>query len=193
MYSSSSTTAASERSRRRPSLDSIVVDMDSSPRLLTESDPLLPVHNHDHLPPRPYHSIAPANFSSFSLVSISHPQPSRQQLLRLRQRINRKTDAILLPLLSVLYLFNGLDRGNVGNAQTQGFIEDIGCEPADLNLAISAFWVMFVACQPVSAAMGRRWGGRVWIVGIMVGAVLICDTDTICEVRESERERVRFE
>lgn len=34
--------------------------------------------------------------------------------------LNRKLDAALLPLLSLLYLFNGLDRANVGNAQTQG-------------------------------------------------------------------------
>lgn len=36
------------------------------------------------------------------------------------RRVNRKLDIALLPLLSLLYLFNGLDRGNVGNAQTQG-------------------------------------------------------------------------
>ncbi|CCC05073.1 hypothetical protein SMACR_07729 [Sordaria macrospora] len=170
MYSSS-TTAASERSRRS-SLDSTVVDF--SPYLDTESDPLLRLpkpfdhHDyHDYHPHGPYHSIATANPSSPSLVSISHPSQSQPLSLQLRQRINRKTDLLLLPLLSILYLFNGLDRGNVGNAQTQGFTADIGCEPADLNLAISAFWVMFVACQPVSAAFGRRWGGRVWIVGIM--------------------------
>jgi hypothetical protein len=38
----------------------------------------------------------------------------------LSRRINRKLDVALLPLLSLLYLFNGLDRSNVGNAQTQG-------------------------------------------------------------------------
>jgi hypothetical protein len=36
------------------------------------------------------------------------------------RRINLKMDLGLLPLLSLLYLSNGLDRGNVGNAQTQG-------------------------------------------------------------------------
>lgn len=35
-------------------------------------------------------------------------------------RISRKLDFGLLPLLSVLYLCNGLDRGNIGNAETQG-------------------------------------------------------------------------
>jgi hypothetical protein len=36
------------------------------------------------------------------------------------KRVNRKMDTALLPLLSLLYLFNGLDRSNVGNAETQG-------------------------------------------------------------------------
>ena len=41
--------------------------------------------------------------------------------IRARHRaVNRKIDIALLPFMSFLYLFNGLDRGNVGNAQTQG-------------------------------------------------------------------------
>ena len=36
--------------------------------------------------------------------------------------LNRKLDFVLLPSLSLLYLFNGLDRGNIGNATTQGWI-----------------------------------------------------------------------
>ena len=40
----------------------------------------------------------------------------------LNRAVNRKMDLFLLPFLSILYLFNGLDRGNVGNAQTQGTI-----------------------------------------------------------------------
>jgi hypothetical protein len=38
----------------------------------------------------------------------------------LSRSLNIKLDIFLLPFLSLLYLFNGLDRGNVGNAQTQG-------------------------------------------------------------------------
>lgn len=40
--------------------------------------------------------------------------------------LNQKLDVALLPLLSLLYLFNGLDRGNVGNAETQG-IKNFQC------------------------------------------------------------------
>lgn len=44
--------------------------------------------------------------------------------------LNRKLDVALLPLLSLLYLFNGLDRGNVGNAETQGMLT---CYVLDLS------------------------------------------------------------
>lgn len=40
----------------------------------------------------------------------------------LSRALNLKLDLFLLPFLSLLYLFNGLDRGNVGNAQTEGQI-----------------------------------------------------------------------
>jgi hypothetical protein len=36
------------------------------------------------------------------------------------RRLNRKMDIALLPFLSILYLFNGLYRSNIGNAETQG-------------------------------------------------------------------------
>lgn len=46
--------------------------------------------------------------------------PVSQEEKALSRALNRKLDIFLLPFLSLLYLFNGLDRGNVGNAETQG-------------------------------------------------------------------------
>ncbi|KIX94011.1 uncharacterized protein Z520_10348 [Fonsecaea multimorphosa CBS 102226] len=90
--------------------------------------------------------------------------------------LNRKFDIALLPFLSLLYLFNGLDRGNVGNAETQGFTTDIGAHPDDLNLAVSLFFITFVLFQPPSAAVGRYLGAKYWVPVIMVcwGVLTIC-------------------
>lgn len=49
------------------------------------------------------------------------PQTDAERALS--RAVNRKLDFFVLPFLSLLYLFNGLDRGNVGNAQTQGTSE----------------------------------------------------------------------
>ncbi len=50
--------------------------------------------------------------------------PVTQEEKTLSRALNRKLDTFLLPFLSLLYLFNGLDRGNVGNAETQGASND---------------------------------------------------------------------
>lgn len=84
------------------------------------------------------------------------------------RRVNGKLDMALLPFLSLLYLFNGLDRGNVGNAQTQGFTSDVGAAPDDLNFAVSIFFLTFVLLQPLSAAVGRAIGAEKWIPLMMV-------------------------
>lgn len=103
-------------------------------------------------------------------ATIPVPQgDASPELDRTRNKtVNRKLDIALLPLLSLLYLFNGLDRGNVGNAETQGFTRDIGALPDDLNEAVSLFFVTFVVLQPASAAVGRYLGARHWI-SIMMG------------------------
>ncbi|EHK27172.1 uncharacterized protein TRIVIDRAFT_34355 [Trichoderma virens Gv29-8] len=46
--------------------------------------------------------------------------PSSPEEAELSRRVNRKMDFAMLPLLSLIYLFNGLDKGNIGNAETQG-------------------------------------------------------------------------
>lgn len=56
-----------------------------------------------------------------SKTPSSHPTAYSVEQNKERSRaLNQKLDFALLPLLSLLYLFNGLDRGNVGNAETQG-------------------------------------------------------------------------
>ncbi|KAH8693868.1 major facilitator superfamily transporter [Talaromyces proteolyticus] len=87
---------------------------------------------------------------------------------RHNREINRKLDLIMLPFLSFLYLFSGLDRGNIGNAETQGFTNDIGATADDLNLAVSLFFIPFVVFQPLSSAVGRQIGAKHWIPVIMI-------------------------
>jgi MFS family permease len=49
-----------------------------------------------------------------------------------------------------------------------GFTTDIGAASADLNLAVSLFFITFVIFQPISSAVGRRVGAKNWIPFIMV-------------------------
>nr|POF15225.1 high-affinity nicotinic acid transporter [Quercus suber] len=76
----------------------------------------------------------------------------------LDRRTVRRLDTILLPFLALLFLLNSLDKSNIGNAESAGFTDDAGLSENDLNYALAAFFAVFVALQPVGAALGRKYG-----------------------------------
>ena len=47
---------------------------------------------------------------------------------------------IVLPFCVLIYLLNGLDRSNLGNAQTGGFTKDLGIPADTINTATSLFF-----------------------------------------------------
>lgn len=59
----------------------------------------------------------PAEAASSQTPIEQRQNPSDKAI---EKRLNKKMDFALLPFLSLLYLFNGLDRSNIGNAETQG-------------------------------------------------------------------------
>jgi MFS family permease len=83
--------------------------------------------------------------------------------------LNRKFDIFVLPFCVLVYLFNGLDRSNLGNAQTNGFTSDIGIPSTAINTATSLFFCTFVPLQPVSAAIGKRMGQANFLAIISLG------------------------
>lgn len=85
----------------------------------------------------------------------------------LKRRTVLKLDTILLPFLSLLFLLNSLDKSNIGNAESGGFTRDAGLSEYDLNIALACFFAVFVALQPVGAALGRRYGMATWVPACM--------------------------
>ncbi|KAI1159991.1 major facilitator superfamily transporter [Nemania serpens] len=55
----------------------------------------------------------------------------------------RKFDFRLLPMLAIMYLFNALDKGNLGNAQTAGLSKDLNFAPGQYNLIVGIFFVPY--------------------------------------------------
>lgn len=86
----------------------------------------------------------------------------------LHRRTLRKLDFLLLPFLALLFLFNSLDKSNIGNAESAHFTTDIGLEKGDLNTAVALFFAFFVALQPAGAALGRRYGMVAWVPSCML-------------------------
>ncbi|KAE9988416.1 hypothetical protein EG328_011176 [Venturia inaequalis] len=96
--------------------------------------------------------------------AVTHHHEATKELNR---RTVRRLDFILLPFLALLFLFNSLDRSNIGNAETGDFTKDVGLQPEDLNTAVAVFFTFFVALQPVGAVLGRRYGMAVWVPSCM--------------------------
>jgi len=87
---------------------------------------------------------------------------------RLHNHTLRKLDGLLLPFLALLFLFNALDKANLGNAESAHFTTDIGLDQRDLNTALALFFAFFVALQPLAAALGRRHGMVRWVPTCML-------------------------
>lgn len=83
--------------------------------------------------------------------------------------LNRKLDLYVLPFTVMIYLLNGLDRSNLGNAQTNGFTKDLNMPSTAINTATSLFFCTFVPLQPVSTAIGKRVGQSKWLAFISLG------------------------
>lgn len=60
----------------------------------------------------------------------------------------RKFDFRLLPVLALMYLFNALDKGNLGNAKTDGLEKDLHFKSNQYNIILSVFYVPYVLCAP---------------------------------------------
>lgn len=83
--------------------------------------------------------------------------------------LNHKLDLFVLPFAVMIYLMNGLDRSNLGNAETDGFTKDLGLPSTAINTAISFFFCTFVPLSPISAVIGKRVGQTKWLTFISLG------------------------
>ncbi|RDA95524.1 hypothetical protein CP533_5412 [Ophiocordyceps camponoti-saundersi (nom. inval.)] len=74
------------------------------------------------------------------------------------RRLCFKFDTRILPVLTLLYLFNALDKGNIANAQTKGLSKDLNFLPGQYNIVLSIFFIPFVLFAPPIALLSKRFG-----------------------------------
>lgn len=73
-------------------------------------------------------------------------------------KLCRKFDFRILPILAIMYLFNALDKGNLGNAKTDGFDKNIGLVGNQYNIILSVFYVPYVLTAFPVALIGKKFG-----------------------------------
>ncbi|KAH8881097.1 MFS general substrate transporter [Thozetella sp. PMI_491] len=69
-----------------------------------------------------------------------------------------KFDLRILPILAVMYLFNGLDKGNMGNAKTAGLTDSLGLFGNQYNILLSVFFIPYVLTAPFLGIAGKKYG-----------------------------------
>lgn len=72
--------------------------------------------------------------------------------------LTRKFDLRVLPALAVMYLFNSLDKSNLGNAKTNGLEKTLRLKNGQYNTILSVFFVPYVLTAPLLAIAGKKYG-----------------------------------
>ena len=69
-----------------------------------------------------------------------------------------KFDLRILPVLAVMYLFNSLDKSNLGNAKTAGLEKTLKLKDHQYNTILSVFFVPYVLTAPFLGILGKKLG-----------------------------------
>lgn len=98
-----------------------------------------------------------AHSSSLSITAVTSPlaiDPIAERSLVW------KFDLRLLPVLAVMYLFNSLDKSNLGNAKTAkpGLESTLGLVGNQYNILLSVFFVPYVLTAPFLGVLGKKYG-----------------------------------
>jgi len=84
-----------------------------------------------------------------------------------RDAVIKKVWWRLIPFLFVLYIFNYLDRINIGFAALS-MNKDLLLTATTFGLANSIFYIGYVACEIPSNLLMVRYGARIWIARILI-------------------------
>ncbi|KAI8666545.1 MFS domain-containing protein [Fusarium keratoplasticum] len=89
------------------------------------------------------------------------------------KRLLRKVDLIILPLLILGFFALQLDRGNIGNALTDGFFKDVGITQNQFNVGQQLLSLGIILLEIPSNLILYRVGPTIWIGGQIVAWGLV--------------------
>ena len=69
-----------------------------------------------------------------------------------------KFDTRILPVLAAMYLFNSLDKSNLGNAKTDGLEATLNLTGDQYNIILSVFFIPYVLTAPFLGILGKKYG-----------------------------------
>ncbi|XXH05562.1 hypothetical protein Hte_011994 [Hypoxylon texense] len=93
-------------------------------------------------------------------ASVSMAHPTELVDPQVAKSLKRKADFILLPILTVAYLCNSLDRSNVSNANTAGLESDLGLVGTQFNQVLTYYQIPFIVLGPVTTVFTKLVGAK---------------------------------
>ncbi|KAI0017566.1 nicotinamide mononucleotide permease [Xylariomycetidae sp. FL0641] len=93
---------------------------------------------------------------------------SEDEYKQLGRKATLKMDIIIMPILTIMYILNYLDRQNIASAKLANLEEDLGLSPVQYQTAVSILFVGYILMQvPSNLIVGKiKWPG-VYICGGM--------------------------
>ncbi|KAI1338804.1 MFS general substrate transporter [Xylariaceae sp. FL0016] len=106
------------------------------------------------------------------------------------RKLRNKLDYMIVPTVSILYLFCFIDRANIGNARLAGLEKDLNMAGDDYNKMLSVFYISYILFE-IPSNLCCKWIGPGWFIpaislgfGIAsVGTAFVRDLPSACGVR----------
>ncbi|KAK5732524.1 hypothetical protein LTR17_010463 [Elasticomyces elasticus] len=117
--------------------------------------------------------------------ALVHIDPAAERKLRL------KIDLMIVPTVSLLYLFCFIDRANIGNAKIAGFDKDLGLQGYDYNVVLSVFYVSYILFEIPSNIICKKVGPG-WFIPTITLLFGICSIGTAFVHNRAQACGVRF-
>ncbi|KAJ1737167.1 hypothetical protein LPJ72_000743 [Coemansia sp. Benny D160-2] len=122
------------------------------------------------------------------VVVVPQSGPEREAIVR---RLKLKLDLRLVPYLALLYLFNALDRGNIGNARLAGLEEGTHLKGNDFYNALSFFYFGYTISQIPNMFILKKVTPAV-LVGVTMILWGVCSTSMAAAKNYSQLVASRF-
>lgn len=87
----------------------------------------------------------------------------------------RKIDARLMPILALLYLLSFVDRGNIGNAKIQGLTSQLHLTGNQYNIALTMYFIPYCVFECPANLVLKKFRPSRWLPGITIvwGIIMI--------------------
>lgn len=114
------------------------------------------------------------NYLSFNTMNLFQAKPSSPEITSQGEqdlqdeKLIKKVDMRIIPLLFILFMISFLDRANIGHARLFGLEKDLQLSPQQYAWSLSIFFVGYILFELPSNLMLKRTSPPFWFTTIMI-------------------------